>query len=122
MAILLAAFGIRFGQESADISRPAFVFLAGGGGLYVLSLGFLAFAVRGGDFNTGLGAQEAWDEAEKYRDHENILYWWAVETFIESLRLNRIEYGSKKFRANIGFGLLGLELVIAATAVVLTIA
>ena len=122
VAILLAAFGIRFGQESADISRLAFGFLAGGGGLYVLSLGFLAFAVRGADFSTGLGAQNAWDEAEKYRDHEEVLYWWAVETLIESLRLNRIEYASKKFRANVGFGLLGLELLIAAAAVVMTIA
>lgn len=121
VAILLAAFGIRFGQEDVVISRLAFGFLAAGGGFYLLSLGFLALAIQSRDFHIGLGAQDAWDVAAEYRDRKDVLYWWAAEASIKSLKLNQAKYAWKKLLANIGFSLLALELAIGATAIVLTI-
>ena len=120
MAILLAFFGIRTGQEADGLSSWSVGLLAGTGGLYLFTLALLILAIRTRTMVIGLTPQDAWDEAERYRTYEDVLYWWATESFIESISHNYQRYQEKLRLAASGFILLGAQVTAGLFFVIAT--
>ena len=122
MAILLAFLGIRTGQEADIISPSSIGLLAGSGGLYVCALGLLISAIRTRSIEIGLTPQDAWEQAEQYRDYADMLYWWATESFIESISHNYQQYRQKLGLATAGFILLALQVAVGVAFMITAIA
>lgn len=120
IAILLAFLGIRTGQEADIISAWSVGLLAATGALYLCTTALFAMAFWISSWEIGLRAQDARDEAERYRDYVDVLYWWATEMLIESLSYNHRQYRRKQLLLSLGFGLLAMQFAVGAASIVVT--
>ena len=118
IAILLAFFGIRTGQEADIVSKWSVGLLSGTGGLYLCTLLLLILAIRIRSLEIGRSPQDAWNEAERYRNYTDLLYWWATESFIESISHNYQKYQQKLILATWGFILLGVQVAVGVIFVI----
>ena len=90
------------------------------GTVYVLTLIFLVLAIRTRSMKTGLRAEDAWEQAEIYRDYRNLLYWWATKYFIQSISANEQQYRQKLRLGAFGFMLLGVQIGVGIASIVVT--